>query len=67
MSNLGPARRFHVARDVIFCYSCKDLVPQFKCLVSELGLRKIETFRWRLREHRHEVTVDNCWKSQLAL
>ena len=36
-------------------------------MVSELGLQKIEIYKWTFCEHRHKVTIDNCWKSQLAL
>ena len=55
-----PSTCYSVARVRILCHSSNACSPNLVC-------EKLRSFKWRLREHRHEVTVENCWKSRLAL
>ena len=61
-----------MARDVIFCGLRKDFVAQCECLASEFDLRKIvlqkkKILELKLRANSHEVMVNNCYRSRVAL
>ena len=57
----------NVARDVVFCGPYEDFVRQREYLFSNSVFEKLRSFKLRLREYRHAVTVGNCWKLRLAL
>ena len=66
------ARRPNVAGDVIFCGPGKNFVEQCECPASKFGLQKIglqdkKIFKLKLRENGHEIAIDNCFKSRVAL
>ena len=55
--NLLPADQ-KAARDVVFCG--RILCDSANACSPNLVCEKLRSFKLRLRECRHEVTVDNC-------